>query len=198
MSVDQTVRLDPDAGSYREEQQDHAYEHDQGLCVLPVAQATSKHRVIRLHGGYGMRRVTWSSARVGCPPMIPAAANTTGDTLLSATVVPSLPTIDKANDAYSWVVRGEYLYVQNAPRVAGENAFPAGNRPYLVLPQAQFGGDLIENYGDAIQQADNPDDALTEAVGDAYDTDLRGEDGSVFWPFTTVPAFLSSTHIIGG
>lgn len=201
MSIPQGLRVDPDAGSYRGYQQDQAFEHDLGLVVLPVASYTSgspgAHRVIRLHGGLAMRRVTWRSTRVGVPPMIPAAADSGNDTILSAVVIPSLPMPDKANGAYSWTVQGEYTYVQGTPRVAGVNAFPCGQHPYLVLPQADLAGALVEGQPALPTGATDtfPLDRCTEY---ATDRATRREDGSIIWPLLALPACLSSTHIIGG
>lgn len=177
--------------------QKNDFQHDLGLVVLPVASRTAAHRVIRLHGGYATRRVTWRADRTGRPPIIPAAADTEGDKLLSASVVPRLPVPMRGEAGYEWSVSGEYVYVQNTPRVAGETTFPVGNYPFVVEPAASVAEDIARPF---VQQhyvgapAGERFPTFIEYV--AGRTDLR--DPEWIWPFLALPSKFTSTHIIGG
>lgn len=196
--IDQIGRVDPDGGSYRGLHQWHKYTNVRGLIVLPVASTDSQHVVIRLHGGYGTRTVRWDHRRLGMPPMIPAAADTDGDTILSETVMPHLPQHNPQNHQYDWRVEGEYTYVQNSTRIAGQNAFPAGNHPYLVLPQANAAQSVVAVLSETdLNTVPNPADYITEtAIANLPTAD--NADGTMQWPLTMLPAALTSTHIIGG
>lgn len=197
MSLSQQRRVEGEAGSYRDYSQDHVYSHDHGLVVLPVAGRAAGHRVIRLHGGIATRTVNWSASRGGRPPLIPAAADTNGDTLLSSTIVPTLPRVNAQARSYDWSVSGTYVYVQNTPRVPGVNAFPAGNHPYAVLPQAALAAGELPSNLMTPGYSGNRADAQTE-----YLTGQGGHNpenaGYTSWPLTVLPAAYSSTHIIGG
>jgi hypothetical protein len=192
-------RLDNEAASYAGYHAKNDYSHDLGVVVMPVASATPAHRLIRLHGGVGYRTVRWEARRVGAPPTIPAAGDTGGDTLLATHVVPHLPVPDTAG-GYDWIVGGEYTFVQNAPRVAGVNAFPAGEHPFQTV-QSKIATNIVGSYGRSIlSQAQGE---LTVAVVDRFTEYMtgqsyRGADGVPVWPLTVLPAAASSTHIIGG
>lgn len=200
MALSQQHRTDPDGSSYNEYSQDHEYTYKSGLAVMPVLGATPAHRVLRLHSGFGMRRVSWSAGRTGSPPMLPAMANTSGDTFLGGRVTPVLPNPNEPAAGYNWAVTGEYLYVQNSPRIVGENAFPTGNYPFVVSPQARVASELIGNDVVALVNATSPSvdptDAVSELISEAVRENFVSGTGVVTWPFTLIPAVASSTHII--
>lgn len=196
MPIPQELRVDGEPGSYRDYTQVHEYRNNRGLVVLPVCGCTAAHKVIRLHGGFGTRTVKWTASRGGKPPMIPAATDTYGDTLLSETVAPALPVPNSTADGYDWVVSGVYEYVQNSPRVAGVNAFPAGQHPYLVYPQAATAADMIPPiYTSPNYPPSGRADRQTEILAQELDPEspLTGS-----WPMPVFPAAYTSTHIIGG
>lgn len=193
-------------GTYADYRQDNFYEGETGLAVMPMASRVPRHRVIRLHGGYALRRVKWQAHRAAQPPIIPVAQDTIADTLLSHQAVVPLPSPNDEYATYDWQVSGEYLYVQNHMRVPGTDPLPGGNYPFL--PRAQtiqasiFGRPYAGEW-----QADmatlndplnttfiNPNANLIESIAKT----IPVIDGRVWWPFTTIPSALSSNHIIQG
>lgn len=201
MAIEVQSRIDPDPSSYsagREYRQEHHFSHERGVVVLPLAARVPAHRKIRLHGGYGLRKVKWRTERVGSPPMIPAAVDTATDTILCETVVPHLPQPNAQHNGFNWVVEGEYVFVQNTPRVAGENAFPTGYYPFLVEPQSSSISAVFGSYARSLYSSITSDDVdklelLTEYI---FNRTSRKEDGTMFWPFTVHPAGMTSTHLI--
>lgn len=189
-------RIDSEAASYQGAKQNQEYTHDLGLVALPVASAGPRHRVIRLHGGMGLRRAKFRFERGGRPPVVPAAANTAGDTLLSTAVWPVCQYNDQTK-SYDWSMGGEYVYVQNAPRVCGVNAFPAGNLPFVPMgPAGRAAADLPGTLLSVGYPAADRADAQTEHLA----ANGYSAESSLFspWPLPVFPAAYTSTHIIGG
>ena len=182
------------AGDYKRFDQKNDFALDKGLVVLPIARRTSGHRVIRLHGGYAKRTVRWAASRTGRPPLIPAANDTTGDTLLSASFVPSLPTPNPDGPGYDWSCRGEYVYVQGTARVPGENAFPVGQYPFLHAAAAEAAEALGSQYVQSSYVSGGFEPFIEQM---ATITRIDG-DGLWIWPFLAMPSAFSSTHLIGG
>lgn len=177
--------------------QQHQFSHDLGVVPIPVASRTAGHKVIRLHGGMATRKVDWVAGRAGRPPVIPAAGDTEGDTLLSSTVVPHLPVMQSGAAGYNWRVTGSYLYVQNDPRVAGTDPFPVGNYPFEVEPAASVARDVLDPYVEtyyinATEGRRFP--TLIEQVAN----DLDMSQPMWTWPILALPSRFTSTHIIGG
>lgn len=196
MALSPAQRVDADGKSYGGFRQDHEYTHISGLVVMPVLGPVSKHRILRLHSGYGTRRVTFDAIRTGAPPSIPAAVDTPGDTLIQAVVTPSLPRPNEQAVGFDWQVQGEYLYVQNTPRVAGVNAFPTGNHAFATFPQSTLASDQIGNYVTSAIFA-NPGGDPTDAISEyAFARAQVSGTGTVTWPYTFIPAAASSTHLI--
>lgn len=187
-----TLRLESsNFGDYKHIEQDNDFTYDSGVAVCPVATRTAAHKIIRLHGGIGFRITRWSASRDGRPPIIPAYGNAGSDRILSATVTPSLPVIDPTNSAYNWTVSGEYIYVQNSPRLAGYNTFPVGQYPFPVLPQMNMASAMLEPYFAYYTGAD-PMQNLVETA--AADIKFKQQ---YTWPILALPSVFSSTHIIG-
>jgi hypothetical protein len=199
--VEPKLRIDPDAKTYKRQEQTTEYSHDPGLVALPVASRASAHRLIRLHGGIGKRRVKWRMDREGAPPYIPAARNLSdGDVLLSSTVTPSLPRPNPTVNGFDWSVEGEYVFVQARPRLAGRHTFPAGNHAFIVQPQAKFAAKKVESVLTGVYSDPNiaAEDKIDSVMNFAATYATIGPDGTIEWPFTILPAEASSTHIIGG
>lgn len=184
-----------DGKSYDGVQQRHAYETDGGFLVCPVAGRTPKFRRIRLHGGVGYRRVHWSMDRQGKPPFIPAATDISNtDLLLSTVVQPSLPSPQPEQGGYQWHVEGEYLFVQQTPRVAGVNAFPTGGFPFVITPNDQLASQLVSQYAAAFGAVLGGAAAVTmtpEMLYNAVGLKALTQTDYV-WPFTAIPAAFSS------
>lgn len=188
-----TYRTDTtDAGDYKSIDQENSFEFDAGLAVCPVSTRTAAHKIIRLHGGIGLRRTTWHASRQGRPPIIPAYGNAGNDTILTSVVTPTLPTPNVTMGGYDWSVSGQNTYVQGLPRLAGYTTFPVGDYPFPVLPNLNMAGITATPYLDQYQGAD-PFANLIEAI--AADTEYIG---SYTWPFLALPSVFSSTHLIGG
>lgn len=200
MSDTPKTRLDESGyGDYTDSSQEHSFRSEGGLVAMPLAQREPGHKIIRIHGGIGYRTVAWRYARSGKPPIIPAAVDTTGDTLLNTVVSPLLPVPNPIASGYDWVVSGTYEYVQDVPRQAGYDTFPVGSHPYPVLPQDNLARAYVRNhlqdYFDALDDGDpatNPFDVLYTAV--SHDLTFAG---TFSWPFRALPPVFSSDHMIG-
>lgn len=183
--------------NYNGYSQDHKFEYDSGLMVLPTAGRTPGHKVIRLHGGVGMRRVKWESERDGRPPILPAAVDTIYDKLLSTDVTAAMPVPNPQSGAYTFSVHGEYLFVQKAPRMVGRDALPTAMFPFPVEPMdtvaTALAKPVLQNAVDITANSTDPIGDLSNAVGVAVMT----ANGDSLWPFTFIPAIFSGTTISG-
>ncbi len=202
MSTTQKARRDRGASSYHKFQADNEYTYDAGLVVMPTCGSTPGHKVIRLHGGIGLRHVAWDAKRRGQPPVIPTMSDTYGDTFLSGSVTPSLPAPNNQTNTYNWSVTGFYTFVQNTPRVAGERGYPTGSYPFTLFSQNALASDLLGNTVNTVLSNQSPGttdaarfDQIVEAAFNDRTTD--GE-GGVVWPYTFIAPQFSSTHLIGG
>lgn len=197
-----------DATSYNGVKQIHTFETDSGYEILPVAGRVPGFRRIRLHGGIGFRRVRWSSDRTGKPPIIPQATDIgTTDLLISHTVSPSLPAPSPENNGYQWHVEGEYLYVQQAPRVPGVHAIPTGGFPFPVAPMdytaSILAGPVISSFGGGL--AGEGVSSILNGAAQATISDLYNRLGAkaiasqtdYVWPFTAIPAAFTSSSLFG-
>lgn len=179
---------------YEEYSQNNTFSQDFGLVVLPVAGQVSAHRVIRLHGGFGIRIAKWHASRIGKPPVIPSAGNTADDTILSATIAPSLP-VPNSTGVYDWIVNGEYAYVQNMVRTPGLSAFPVGDFPFRVEPTMSRADELGGPTATIVVGGQYPS-AFQELVKrlQVLPGTRRGED--FFWPFLALPSVASTDNLI--
>ncbi len=182
---------------YDRSEQDHSYEYDSGVVVLPIARRTTGHRIIRLHGGVGKRIVRWDSARRGNPPIVPTMADTSGDTFIHGSITPSLPAPSDDARGYDWRVRGEYVFVQNVPRISGTHAFPVGQHPFVCPDQAAQAransAGAGQAYTDAVAAQEDPVQAAVQTVQGAV---RINRDGSYTWAFLALPAIFASDHIL--
>lgn len=186
------------ANSYDKYQQDHRYEYDNGLVVMPVASRTAAHKVVRLHGGVGIRRVSFDTVRRGKPPVIPTMADTNWDTFVGGTVTAMTPIPNFQTGGFNWHVSGEYLYVQTEPRVVGQNTIPTGGYPFPVAPNDALATSYASGAAGAAfaNAADgtNANEAAAEAVGN----DIVDHDNERYvWPFTMMPTIFSNDQLIG-
>lgn len=180
-----------DVTSYSEYSQDHEFEHDLGVIVLPVASRESAYRRIRLHGGVGIRKVKWSAARAGKPPIIPKAVDLHNDSLLHSRVNAKLPLAQPQTGTFLFHVSGEYEYVQTTPRVAGVNAIPTASYPYSVDPMDTIATSFIGQGFSVPTTVAEFDTAVTYV-----DSTVRRGRGTAFtWPFTAIPASFSAPTI---
>ncbi len=185
-------------GGYQQSDQTHEYEYETGLVALPLAKREPGHKIIRVHGGFGMRRVKWSAQRSGNPPIIPAMADTSGDVFLGGVVAPQLPRPSTDNRGYDWKTSGEYVFVQSTPRVAGTSHFPVGSHPFYPAAQAAEAARLVGNsINSLIPPQDNDGGAYFQsAVTILEDTIKIRPDGSYTWPVLALPTIFASTHIL--
>lgn len=191
-------RLDDHPQTYGGHEQHNEFTQNTGLVVCPLARRTPGHRVIRLHGGYGMRRVKWSSARRGQPPLIPQAADLNGDTLLSATVVAELPRPNPAARGYDWSAYGEYVFVQDDMRVAGTDALPVGDYPFLVeaatYTSQQYGAGAYTVWSTSAKDKA----AYNSLISTLFGAVTADNDGNLIWPYMAIAPQFSSNHLFGG
>lgn len=186
------------ANTYQRYTQDHRFEYDNGLIVWPVAGRTPAFRVIRLHGGVGVRRVEWEASRRGKPPIVPSMTDTDYDTFLGGSITAALPQPDPQSIGYSWHVSGSYLYVQTQPRIVGTNSIPTGGFPYPVVPNDALGNQLVaDQVGNVLTNA-TPTDNVADLIGQAVGEDtVDHEEDNYLWPLTVLPPVFTNDNIIG-
>jgi len=178
------------AGAYQQSDQAHEYTYDPGIVPVPVAGRTAAHRLIRLHGGIGTRTINWTTARLNRPPYIPTMADTSGDTFIGGSVVPSLPTPSASKPGhYNWQVSGSYTYVQNTPRVVGTDALPVGQHPFPTPAPAGY-------VPSAVAQLDMTTATLNEIANALVGSVKVDPTGDFAWPFLMIPAQFTSDHIL--
>lgn len=166
-------------------EQDHRYDYDSGVVVMPVAQRTAKHRRIRLHGGLGMRVVEWKATSEGKPPVIPTPQNTSNDVILSSTIHAELPIPKPTAGVYQFTARGTYTYVQVEPRIAGTNALPTGIFPFPVDPMDTIAFGYV---GETLDSQSITNMATMDAAVAAIENAVLGDGSTPFsWPFTVFP-----------
>lgn len=143
-----------------------------GVFVLPLANGGVVTG--RVHKGYGTRTVRFNAIRRGQPPVLPAAADTDRDVLVSADVQVPLPAFSLTQPNFDWNVSGEYVFVTthaDGPRVPGLSRLPAGQYPF-PLPLQDSAGDAIASSG-GMEYVEN---SLYDGI----------QEGTV-WPFTIMP-----------
>lgn len=184
------------SASYTNYAQDHHYENETGLVVLPVASTVAKRRIIRLHGGTGTRRVQWTASRKGKPPIIPVPETTAYDTLIASRVTPALPSPDPNTGGYNWTISGEYVYSQVKPRQVGTDTLPTGAFPFVVGVSDTLAATLAAPFLAVFQAAQagslNPFDAVVKAIS----ANLSHESDTFFWPFTYLPPAFTNDNLI--
>lgn len=186
-------------GGYRASDQTHDFSYDRGLIQLPVASRVAGSRLIRLHGGCGKRVVRFRFVREGKPPIIPAMADTSGDTLLAASVAPATPMPSVTGRGLDWVVSGEYVYAQDTPRIVGNHALPVGQHPFLDRSlvsetQAAVPSSAINLYVNTVSE--DPATAFQLLVETTAAATTINADGDYSWPLFALPTAFSSNHII--
>lgn len=193
------AEYDDGSHEYGPTPQTHAYETVTGLIVIP--RCIGNPKIVRLHSGYGTRRVQWSATRVQRPPVIPAAEDLTNDTYLGGTVWAELPIPDPIRGGYNYHVKGEYVYLQTVVRDAydpnqqthrtpGVDSLPTGVYPYQMGLQNSQLADVLTNL-DVPETANvyNVNNILGASVGDGGLVDV----GSLYpWPFTSYPQAASA------
>lgn len=179
---------------YSRSDQDTEFHYDTGVIAVPTAGAEPGHKLIRLHGGIGRRVVNWDVRRRGNPPIVPTMSDTTGDTFLGGSIMPSLPvpTRDAQGRGYDWKVKGRYEYVQDDPRVVGTDAIPVGQHPFFYPAAATAAAQLVGSSGFAAYQTDG----FAGFVGVAEANLELQDDGTYLWPVLALPATFTSTHIV--
>lgn len=185
------------AGSYEDYRQTHDYQHDLGVIPLPLAQREAGFRLIRLHGGMGLRKVKWTAVKEGTPPRIPTATNTGYDTLVESSVVAHLPRVNLQTGTYTFTLTGEYLYVQNAPRQAGVHALPTAAYPFPVELADKRAAALAPRTIAGINQIGGSSDNPINAIANAAVDEMYGPGQYPAWPFTFIPAQFAATTIVG-
>lgn len=186
--------------AYGTEYERHSHEYDAGLIVMPAASRTAAHRVIRTHGGLSTRRVMFDLSREGRPPMIPRAQDTSTDTLLTATAMPTRPLATGNTGNLIFGVKGEYLFVSSSPRVPGVNALPTGAYPHPIEPTDTIAHAMFRQHLATVNAPTTVAayDALCSALV-AVAENRGGASGAVsyVWPLTCYPAEFSLPTIEG-
>lgn len=141
------------AADYLMYRSNSSFGYDAGVVVLPVASRTSKTVTVRLHGGYGMRKVDVTAAKRGAPPILPAAVDTDKDTLISCEINVPLPAVSGNSATFDWVATGSYLFVTthaDGARVPGRDYLPAGQYPFPT-PLQDRAVEALSESGDGVR-----------------------------------------------
>lgn len=174
------LRTAADYSAYRQES---AFNYDPGVFILPIASTTPKVKVVRIHGGYGTRTVSFAATKRGAPPIIPAATDTDKDYLVGANVVVPLPSPSPGSATYDWAISGQYTFVTKGAtqvgtewvggaRVPGKDFLPAGQYPFPLPPQ--------DAAAEAIISSGSHEDAAANLRQQIPKNDY-------LWPFTVFP-----------
>lgn len=181
------------AADYTGPTQTHEYEYDSGLIPVPVAGPLDGDdnpvtRIVKVHSGFGVRRVRWAVGRSNRPPIIPAMKDElTNDRLISAVVAPELPQPDVQRGGWIFSVQGVYEYVQTVPRIAGKHTLPTGRYPYQVNPNQSIAAAVAGGISGLTGVTDFS--TGIEVAGGAL---VNHQSDDYFWPFTAIPAQCST------
>lgn len=187
------------SSEYVNADQQHSYDDVSGLRVVARCAPGASPKLVRIHQDYGMRTVSFQSARTGRPPIVP----TPGDISVGANVVDkylggtfALPTPQRDDKGgYNWVVSGTYHYLQVTNRIPGVNVMPTGGLPYPVVPTDQIANQMLLDYGIPVSPLlPNPLDTALTALGAA----AVKHDEYFPWPFTSLPPQVVTSGLIGG
>ena len=176
---------------YSDYHQDNHYTYDTGLLALPVAGAESAVKIIRLHGGYGTRKLDFNMSRQGRPPIVPTMVDTPNDTFLGGSLGCALPSASQNSQGYTWTVGGEYTFIQTTPRIVGLNTFPVGTYPGSMTTQdlgalGQGGDDAVPPYESmTLENYDNFWNGIAASTVDI-------PSGTWTWPFLAFPPIFST------
>lgn len=175
-------------------QSSQSFTDDSGYRTFPTASGA---KLVQVHGGYGMRRVSFEATREGCPPIIPEQVDIGDDTYLTGNVMTVLPAVtERGRNIFS--VAGEYTYLQGTSRKVGTHAIPCGNHPY--------GTGLVDAYATSLLPADvTAASASTTAGLTALMTTIvsglidvnKARQSYYVWPFNTIPVQAASDDLAG-
>lgn len=182
---------------YNKYDQAHTFAHEPGTVVSPSANRTAGARLLRVHGPYGTRIVNFTATRVGMPPILPAAADTDGDTYVSGSIVSGLPTLNQQDGTFSFRASGRYVYLQDEVRVPGTDPIPSGVYPFSTGTQDYAAYARLKDLSgfDAAVSDPNPSKAMTVLAGaNIYDD----ENPQFGWYLTSLPSQAFTTTLISG
>lgn len=181
------------AGEYTGVGHTSHYENTTGLVVIPRAREGATPKLVRVHGDYGMRKVSWSASRKNRPPLIPTQEDLLSDKYVGGVVSADMPIADPISGGYNWSISGEYLYFQSVrARKAGFDPLPTGAYPYTIQPQDTIAQSILSATYDT--GFSNVIEGKIAATG-AEVVDQR----TLYpWPFTALPIESTSSGLIGG
>ncbi len=216
-----TDRTDPQSDAYRGYEQDHDYTYDSGLIYLPIASSTPQSPArVRLHGGYGLRKIRWKALRLNAPPVIPAYSldrdedydtqddlDEAEDAVEGATIRPKdrivnahttvfLPVPDPVKGAYVFMAMGEMTLCQTfptGPRVVGVDALPSGGRPFDM---GAIDDAASEQFNDYSAQPTESTERQSQYISSFLTgkTDLINR--TLGWPCTIYPPIFTHSQLI--
>lgn len=170
------------SNAYRSFDTDNVYDYDSGVMVLPVGSKTAATVTVRYHGGFGTRRVRFSTVKNGNPPVLPAPNDTAYDKLISAHISLPIPVPDHATNGFVWAAQGEYKYVTSGtPRIPGRDYFPIVPRPYAV-PQDNVSAAAIQGT------------TLNTLANNIQSSDFQS--GTYQWPFIIMPPVFFNSDLV--
>jgi hypothetical protein len=196
-----------ESSSYRKYDIAQDYQYDSGLVLMPVAGRTAAHRLIRLHGGVGVRKVDFTARRSGKPPIVPSMADVGDDTFLSGGITTHTVQPNPMTGGYDWTVEGSYTYAQGKPRIAGTNTVYASGVPYpteVDVSASSLAGPYLAAYTTPnealVLDLENPTngeriDSFAQAVAGGTVDHITEE---YTWPFTFLTPHFTNAFILGG
>lgn len=174
---------DANSTQYEGYGQDNQYKYDPGYLVLPTSQG--EPIVVRVHGGVGVRSVTFNAMKRGTPPIIPKAGDLDEATFLGSTVSVPLPAAQQGVAGYDWSVSGRYDYVYQT----ASGCFPDGSVNFKTgeYPFPTRAKQFLQGAGSVIGAF------VSEVI--PTNTDF----GTVYsWPYTTLGKQFVQDDLIDG
>lgn len=139
---------------------DTSYQEFEGKLQLPIADADSDPRIVRVHAPYTLKVVRWEIETVcplGVKPTLPHwDTGDSDDVLCYKRIWPQAPTITPGGNGWIWRVKGEYRYY----RKTANESFPVGATPLSIVSAGNFvltEDDFSEDILDAVDTTPAPE-----------------------------------------
>jgi hypothetical protein len=123
-------------------------------------------------------------------------ADTTWDTFIGGTVSVALPQFDSQSGGYNWKATGEYVFVQQEPRIAGENTLPTGGFPFAVAPNDSIAATIAGGFTGGFTN-DDPTVNGFDNLAISISSTVSHDDDRYLWPFTFLPPIFATDQLIG-
>ena len=180
--------------------QQHAYQEVSGLRVLARAADGAAPKIVRIHGDYGLRTVSFESTRVDRPPIVPKgedirSGDVVTDVYLGGHIALPTPSPNEKSGGFNWTVTGTYQYVQTPMRRPGTTCLPTGGYPHPLYPQDTLMSMVMRDAA-----VGDPPAGVSAAAYVVDEVSRKTVDHNTLytWPFTYLPAECVTSDLIGG